>query len=188
MYLGFPCRTSPPSCPFRSGNQSYQWSIGRDNSACGLPGPGCGSGTWWCCSLGWKAELLSWTQQTKCCSSSIFLRYLTFLCVDSKARFLTENAHIHHSHLHVWNHRDDIAANHERLRVHILFSVKWRYNIPLKNMASPSGYPLGGGTLLSMYPRIALVILSKAFVPYCREERQSDMKHSGYLKQIYSHI
>lgn len=38
-------------------------------------------------------------------------------------------------------------------------------------MASPPGYPLGGGTLFSMWPRIALVILSRALVPYCGEEK-----------------
>lgn len=73
-------------------------------------------------------------------------------------------------------------ANHKTLPASLVLRQAVP-NLPLKNMASPSGYPLGGGTLLSMYPRIALVILSKAFVPYCREESQSNMKNSSCLKK-----
>lgn len=51
-------------------------------------------------------------------------------------------------------------------------------NTPLKNRASPTGYPLGGGTLFSIWPRIALVILSRALVPYC------ETKGTLYLLKI----
>ena len=50
-YLGFPCHICLPSYPSRSGSQSYQWSTGRDSSACGPPGPEYDLGTLWCCSL-----------------------------------------------------------------------------------------------------------------------------------------
>jgi len=60
-------------------------------------------------------------------------------------------------------------------------------NVPLKNMWSPPGYPLGGGTLFSMWPRIDLVILSRALVPYCKRKETCNGCRQILSKDLFSY-